>query len=51
MSTKTRNTPLYAGAMTPAELTKRTLDRLAFIAGATALTAVSVFILIFLLML
>lgn len=43
MHTKTRNTPLYAGAMTPAELTKRTLDRIAFMAGAVALTAVSVF--------
>lgn len=38
MNTKTKNTPVYAGAMTPAELHQRTLHRLAFTAGALALT-------------
>lgn len=39
MNAKTRNTPTAPGAMTPAELTRRTLDRIRFIVSAVTLTA------------
>ena len=37
-----RNTPKHPGAMTPAELTKRTLHRIAQAVTAVAVTAVAI---------
>lgn len=50
MNTRTRNTPTAPGAMTPAELHQRTLDRIRFIVSAITLTATTVFTLALLLL-
>jgi hypothetical protein len=50
MNTKTRNTPTAPGAMTPAELTQRAVDRIRFIVSAVALTATAIFTLALLLL-
>lgn len=51
MNTKTKNTPVAPGAMTPAELTRRTIDRVLWMLTATATTATATAIFLYLLFL